>query len=84
MNTLLITVEDCVDAFRDDGWILVRPNQLKSYADFLTKASALEPDEFMIDMHVKELLLFSHSAQFYRHNAYRNGLIMLQDKVRTK
>lgn len=81
VNTLSITVQEAVDGFRDEGWNLVRFTDAQDYEGFLNKVTSLGEDEFMVDIHVKELLLFPPNTQFYQHNAYKDGSILLQDKV---
>lgn len=80
VNTLAISVNEAVEGFRDEGWILARCTE-GTYEAFLERVSNLGPEEFMTDMHIKELLLFPPNTQFYQHGAYKNGSILLQDKV---
>lgn len=82
VNTLKMSVNDAVDAFRDEGWTLVQFTDVNNYERFLETAINLQTSEFMVDIHIKELLLFPPNTQFYNHEAYRNGSIILQDKVR--
>lgn len=77
-----MTVQDAVDGFRDEGWNFVRFTDTKDYNGFLRTVASLGPEDFMVDIHIKELLLFPPNTQFYRHEAYKNGSISLQDKVR--
>lgn len=80
INTILITVEDAIDIFRDEGWTLVQ-NFDKSYDNFIKRISTLSENEFMVDIHIAELLIFPPNTEFYAHQGYRNGFIILQDKV---
>lgn len=81
VNTLKISVADAIDNFRDEGWILQRSPGL-SYLNFLEKVSNLGVEEFIVDFHIPSLLIFPPKTQFYKHDAYLNGSIILQDKVR--
>lgn len=81
VNTLKISVNEVVDIFRDDGWSLIRCGDGSDYAVFLATSASLGEDQFMIDIHVKDLLLFSPGTQFYEHKLYKSGCIVLQDKV---
>jgi len=80
INTLTCTVEEAINEFRDEGWKLVHFTG-KNYDEFLSKVATLEWDEFMIDLHVKEILLFPAGTAFYNHRAYKAGSIVLQDKA---
>lgn len=77
-----MTLQDAMDAFREEGWILTR-YPTGDYDEFIAKSSSLGPGEFLIDIHIKELLLFSSDTQFYNHRAYKDSYILLQDKVLT-
>nr|XP_022903667.1 uncharacterized protein LOC111415987 [Onthophagus taurus] len=81
VNTLLMSVNEAVDRFRDDGWILVNFMDTKNYDGFLDKVANLQPDQFMVDIHIKELLIFPPNTEFHNHKAYKDGLIFLQDKA---
>lgn len=81
VNTLKISINEAVDAFRDEGWILVRCFDNQDYDGFLDKISNLEEGEFMVDIHIPYLLIFPPKTEFYNHSAYRNGIIALQDKA---
>lgn len=74
-------MEESVNAFRDEGWTLVRFTEKDNYEGFLDKVSSLGAEEFMVDLHVKDLLIFPPKTEFYKHSAYKEGLLMLQDKV---
>ncbi|KAF2905767.1 hypothetical protein ILUMI_00410 [Ignelater luminosus] len=80
INTLKITLQEAIDAFREEGWALTRYSS-ESYDDYIAKSSSLGSEEFIIDIHIKELLLFSSNTKFYNHKAYKDGYILLQDKA---
>lgn len=81
VNTLMATVEEIIDKFRDEGWTFVRHFDDKNYDNFLTKVKNLASDEFMLDLHVKELLVFPPKTEFYFYPFYKNGAITIQDKA---
>lgn len=80
VNTLKLAVNEAVDAFRDEGWIL-RRYMGDNYQEFLEQVNNLSESEFMVDLHVDDLLIFPPRTQFYKHVAYKCGEIILQDKV---
>lgn len=80
INTLKVTLEEALNCFRDEGWQFL-PFNNNNYEEFLNQCNALEEGQFMIDMHIKELLIFSPKTEFYNHQAYKWGSIILQDKV---
>lgn len=81
VNSLKSSVEEAINAFRDEGWTFIRYTEKDNYEGFLEKVSALGEGEFMVDLHIKDLLIFPPKTEFFKHNAYKEGLIMLQDKV---
>ncbi|XP_069683821.1 28S rRNA (cytosine-C(5))-methyltransferase [Periplaneta americana] len=81
VNTLVLTVNDALKYFRDEGWKLIPYNENDNYSTFLDKVSALSEDEFVQDFHIKELLIFPNKTEFYEHELYLNGSIILQDKA---
>ncbi|KAK9891044.1 hypothetical protein WA026_013372 [Henosepilachna vigintioctopunctata] len=81
VNTLKISVEEAVNNFRDEGWTLVKYFNDSDYDGFLEKLSNLESNEFMIDIHIPELLIFPPKTEFYNHEAYKSKMVVLQDKA---
>lgn len=81
VNTLKTTVDEIINLFRDEGWTLVRHLEDKNYENFLTKLSSLSPEEFMLDLHVKDLLIFPPKTEFHQYPFYKDGRIMIQDKA---
>lgn len=81
VNTLKATVEEIIDLFRDEGWTFVRHFEDKNYDNFLSKVVNLGPEEFMLDLHVKELLVFPPKTEFHYYSFYKDGRIMIQDKA---
>ncbi|KAG8002815.1 putative 28S rRNA (cytosine-C(5))-methyltransferase [Nibea albiflora] len=74
VNTLKTTVEDVVDYLKRDGF------------SYLGQASRLEDltlkgKDFVKDMHLPELLVFSPKTDFHEHFLYKAGHIILQDKA---
>jgi hypothetical protein len=71
-----------VEIFRDEGWKQVDYNRkAEDYASFLHRVASLAEDEFIQDMHIKELFIFPSKTEFYNHPLYLEGSITLQDKV---
>lgn len=81
VNTLKITLNDAIEKFQDDGWTLVKFFQKDNYTEFINQITKLEENEFMVDIHIPNLLIFPTGTTFYNHPAYKNGSIILQDKV---
>ncbi|XP_058498895.1 probable 28S rRNA (cytosine-C(5))-methyltransferase [Solea solea] len=74
VNTLQNTVDDVVDYFKRDG--LLYHGQASKLEDF-----TLREKEFVRDMHLPELLIFSPKTDFHDHFLYKAGHIILQDKA---
>lgn len=83
VNTLKTSVNEAVELFEDEGWVLAAPTK-KRYTNFLEQLSNLEGSNFLRDFHVPELLIFPSGTEFYNHPGYKKGAIILQDKVRGK
>ncbi|XP_044744520.1 putative methyltransferase NSUN7 [Coccinella septempunctata] len=81
VNTLKITLEEAVTNFRQEGWIFVPFFNKSDYEGFQNRLNLLKPDEFMKDIHIPELLIFPPKTEFYQHEAYKSGNIILQDKA---
>lgn len=77
-----MTLSEAVDGFRSEGWVLSKSLDKTDYKGFLDKISSLSDEEFLVDIHIPDLLIFPPKTQFYNHPAYKNGSIILQDKVR--
>ena len=50
----------------------------KLHADLVR---SLKPGQFMCDIHLEELLVFPPATDFHDHPLYKEGAIILQDKV---
>lgn len=74
VNTLKTTVEDVVDYLKRDGLSYLGQ---ASRLDDLT----LKERDFVRDIHLPELLVFSPKRDFHDHFLYKAGHIILQDKA---
>ncbi|XP_074536756.1 28S rRNA (cytosine-C(5))-methyltransferase [Halichoeres trimaculatus] len=74
VNTLKTSVDDAVDYLKRDGF---------SYQGHASRLDDLtmEKKEFVRDMHLPELLVFSPKTDFHDHFLYKAGHIILQDKA---
>lgn len=81
VNTLSCSVNEAIENFCEEGWSFTKFLDKKNYQGFLEKVLELQENEFMPDIHIPDLLIFPCKTQFYRHPAYKNGSIILQDKV---
>ncbi|XP_028265783.1 28S rRNA (cytosine-C(5))-methyltransferase [Parambassis ranga] len=74
VNTLKTTVEDAVDYLKRDGF---------SYLGEAVRLDdlALKKKDFVRDLHLPELLVFSPKTDFHDHFLYTAGHIILQDKA---
>lgn len=83
INTLALKVRAALKIFCDEGWRQVDYNRkAEDYASFLHRVASLADDEFIQDLHIKELFIFPNKTEFYKHQLYLEGCIILQDKVR--
>lgn len=61
-------------------------NKLKtptSYVEFLEliKSEKFKGNNYVQDIHIKELLVFNSKVKFYNLEDYKNGSLIIQDKV---
>ena len=79
VNTLIMSVDQAINGFIEEGWNLLPPSE--NYSSFLETLSNLEESMFLQDFHIPELLIFPHGTAFFNHPGYKTGEIILQDKV---
>ncbi|KAK4875878.1 hypothetical protein RN001_012300 [Aquatica leii] len=80
VNTLAVSLEEAVSGFCNEGWELVQSSG-ETYNDFISQVSALQHNQFMVDVHIQELFIFPPKTEFYSHEAYKCKSIVLQDKA---
>ncbi|KAK5645497.1 hypothetical protein RI129_006797 [Pyrocoelia pectoralis] len=80
VNTFALTIDEAIDCFVNEGWEFVKQRS-DDYNTFIKQISSLENCQFMLDLHIRELLIFSHKTEFYNHWAYKDKSIFLQDKA---
>ncbi|XP_058791872.1 28S rRNA (cytosine-C(5))-methyltransferase-like isoform X2 [Phymastichus coffea] len=78
VNTLSISLEQCIHAFYKEGWELIQYPQ--TYSHYLATISQLKKREFIRDIHISELLIFPPGTSFYNHPGYLKGKFVLQNK----
>lgn len=81
VNTILQTASKAIDGFKKEGWNFVRYTDKQNYKEFLETVNSLGPEDFMLDIHVDDLLIFHPNTKFFNHAAYKNKQIILQAKV---
>ncbi|XP_032665045.1 probable 28S rRNA (cytosine-C(5))-methyltransferase [Odontomachus brunneus] len=79
VNTLLLSVEQAISLFEEEGWKLL--SKSATYSSYLHSLSLLSKPYFLQDFHVPEVLAFPPATSFYDHAGYRNGKLILQDKA---
>lgn len=81
VNTLLTTVEDVLKKLAELKFKQFKTP--KTYAEFLKliKSNKFIGNSFVQDLHIKELLVFNSKVKFYNLEDYKNGNIIIQDKV---
>lgn len=79
VNNLLWPLNKAVAYFQEEGWSLLP--KCSTYAAHLAAVKNLSQPKFMQDFHIPELLVFPPDTTFHDHLGYKNGEIVLQDKV---
>ncbi|XP_034027602.1 probable 28S rRNA (cytosine-C(5))-methyltransferase [Thalassophryne amazonica] len=74
VNTLKTTMEDAVDYLKRDGFCYL--GQAHNLDDL-----TLKEKDFVKDLHLPDLLVFSPKTDFHDHFLYKAGHIILQDKA---
>ncbi|XP_046391092.1 28S rRNA (cytosine-C(5))-methyltransferase isoform X2 [Ischnura elegans] len=72
VNTLHLNVEEAVDFFRNEGWLLSR----QADEDLFPSS-----DHFRVDAHIPDVLSFPPGTELYSHPLYKDRSILLQDKA---
>lgn len=77
-----MTMPEAIAACEADGWILME-RTFVDYQGYLAAVRNLEENQFLIDFHVKELMVFpSTSATYWHRNIFvAEHKFILQDKV---
>ncbi|XP_057335369.1 28S rRNA (cytosine-C(5))-methyltransferase [Microplitis mediator] len=79
VNTLVMTVDDAIREFINDGFTLLPKSQ--NYQSYLESLESLSGYSFIQDFHLRELFAFAAGTHFYDHDGYKSGAIVLQDKA---
>lgn len=84
VNTNLLGMDDVHAMLAEQEWRKKETPPFENYDDFLNAIKALEEDEYMMDMHVDDLLIFHPKNKHYWacHQYTTDKQFMLQDKVR--
>lgn len=55
----------------------------KTYAELLKiiQSEVFKDNVFVQDVHIKELLIFNSKVKFYNFQDYKDGYLIIQDKV---
>lgn len=74
-------MENAINGFQDEGWVYTE-NFYDCYTEYLLAINNLQKDQFTLDFHLKDMLVFPPGTHFYTHPCYVDGSIILQDKVK--
>lgn len=71
-----------IEALAQEAWKLI-DTSFEKYEDFLEAVRNLEEDAFLMDFHVKNLLVFPHSSRSYfaNHSLIHEGKLIQVDKA---
>lgn len=80
INTNLLSRSEAYESFVNDGWIEVK---CENYDEFLSAVSTLTDEQFISDIHVKNLFIFPPSSKRYwaLSKLTKESKIILQDKA---
>lgn len=79
----MLSVDEAHEFLASEEWRKKDYTPFENYDDFLKAVQELQEDEYMVDMHVDDLLIFHPKNKHYwaNHNYTREKYFMLQDKV---
>lgn len=80
INTLITNADRVHSHLAREGWRW-EEQDFSSYDDFLDCVQNLDTDSYMVDYHMKDLLVFPPNTPFWNDSLYRKGAIILQDKA---
>ncbi|XP_073816665.1 nop2/Sun-like domain containing protein 5 [Musca autumnalis] len=82
VNRNLLSVDEAHEFLASEEWRKKEYPPFENYDDFLNAVKELQEDEYMVDMHVDDLLIFHPKNKHYwaNHNYTREKCFMLQDK----
>ncbi|XP_063594207.1 28S rRNA (cytosine-C(5))-methyltransferase-like [Penaeus indicus] len=80
INTLITNADRVHSHLAREGW-RYEEQYFNSYDDFLECVQNLDTDSYMVDYHMKDLLVFPPNTPFWNDLLYRKGAIILQDKA---
>ncbi|XP_061388265.1 28S rRNA (cytosine-C(5))-methyltransferase [Musca vetustissima] len=82
INRNLLSIEEAHEFLASEEWRKKEYPPFENYDDFLKAIKELQEDEYMIDMHIDDLLIFHPKQKHYwaNHSYARDNYFMLQDK----
>lgn len=80
INTLITSADRVHSHLAREGW-RYEEHDFSSYDDFLDCIQNLDADSYLVDYHMKDLLVFPPNTPFWNDLLYRKGAIILQDKA---
>lgn len=83
VNTNLLNMAEVFEMLAEEEWRKKNVANSGSYNDFLEAITELDEDEYMVDMHLEDLLIFHSKQKHYWacHPYVKEKKLMLQDKV---
>lgn len=82
INTILTKKAEVIDLLAQEGWKL-NETSFEKYEDFLEAVKSLDEDGYLMDYHIKNLLVFPHSSRSYfaSHSLVQEGKLIQVDKA---
>ena len=82
VNTLRGNLKRVTKHFQAEGFLeVVYDRKKQSYDEFLELVQKLTGEQYLLDYHIDNLLIFPPKTHFYDHALYKDGMILLQDKA---
>ena len=81
VNTLCNSQHRVSRALREEGWLEVMYDRsVTASEEFLDLVSSLSHGQYLVDLHIPNLLVFPPKTPLYEHELVKDGSLVLQDK----
>lgn len=81
VNTLITTLDEILKKLLDLKFTKLKTPKTYTKMLDLIKSDKFKGNAFIQDIHIKELLIFNSKIKFYNLEEYKNGSLIIQDKV---
>jgi len=82
VNSLCNSVVRVGRELREEGWLEIMYDKFSvNYNQYLDMVAKLKENQYLLDYHLEDLLVFPPKTQMYDHRLVKDGSLLLQDKA---